>query len=221
MADANAGAIVGAFTPAQYQSLRALGRLRSYRRNSRVFAEGDRSDFVIVVLEGRVKIIASTVNGGESVLGIRGPGSLVGELAAFDGGPRTASAIALDPLTVRVIAAEEFRSFVSSTPGAALELIHMLMGRLREGDRRRVEFGAYDATSRVARLLCDLASERMAGDDGAVRVQLAQHEIAGLVGASRESVVRALAVLREQELVATGRGTVTVLDPDALRRAAG
>jgi CRP-like cAMP-binding protein len=97
----------------------------------------------------------------------------------------------------------------------------MLMGRLREGDRRRVEFGAYDATSRVARLLCDLATERGSDADGAVRIRLAQHEIAGLVGASRESVVRALATLREQELVVTARGTVTVLDPDALRRAAG
>jgi len=204
-----------------HQALLAIGRPRSYRRNARVFAEGDRSDFVVVVVQGRIKVMASTVNGGESVLGIRGPGALVGELAAFDGEPRTASAIALDPLTVRVIPADEFRKFVATAPGAALELIRMLMGRLREGDRRRVEFGAYDATSRVARLLCDLATERIPGDDGAVRVRLAQHEIAGLVGASRESVVRALAALREQDLVATGRGTVTVFDPEALRRAAG
>jgi CRP/FNR family transcriptional regulator, cyclic AMP receptor protein len=212
---------MSAFSPELHQALLALGRPRSYRRNARVFAEGDRSDFVVVVVQGRIKILASTVNGGESVLGIRGPGSLVGELAAFDGEPRTAGAIALDPLTVRVIPAEEFRRFVTSTSGAALELIRMLMGRLREGDRRRVEFGAYDATARVARLLCDLANERATGDDGAVRVQLAQHEIAGLVGASRESVVRALAALRERELVVTARGAVTVLDPEALRRAAG
>jgi CRP-like cAMP-binding protein len=217
MAEATTRTIVGAFSPAQREALDALGRLRNYRRGSQVFAEGDRSDFVILVMDGRLKVLASTVNGGESVLGIRGPGSLVGELAAFDGGPRTASAIALDPLTVRVITAHEFKNFVSSTPGAAVELIHMLMGRLREGDRRRLEFGAYDATARVAHLLCDLATERGAGRGGEVQVRLAQHEIAGLVGASRESVARALAALREQELVTTGRGFVTVLDLDALR----
>jgi CRP-like cAMP-binding protein len=221
MGEASAGQHAGLFSAAQRQALLALGRTRNYRRNASVFVEGDRSDFVLVVLQGRIKVLASTANGGEAVLGIRGPGSLVGELAAFDGQPRTASAIALDQLSVRVIAAEEFRKFVAGTPGAALELIHMLMSRLREGDRRRVEFGAYDATARVARLLCDLAAERAASGAGVVRVRLAQHEIAGLVGASRESVVRALASLRDRELVATARGTVTVLDADALRRAAG
>ena len=184
----------------------------------RVFHEGEQSDFVVVVVEGRIKIVSSTVDGSEAVLGIRGPGSLVGELAAFDGGPRTASAIALDPLTVRVLTAAEFREFVASRPGAALELIRVLMGRLREGDRRRVEFGAYDATSRVARLLCDLANEAVVRDGPAVHVQLAQHEIAGLVGASRASVARALASLRDLQIVTTGRGAITVVDVDALRR---
>jgi CRP-like cAMP-binding protein len=220
MAEASMGQRAGVFADAGRQALLELGRTRSYRRNERVFAEGDRSDFVVVVLQGRIKVLASTLSGGEAVLGIRGPGSLVGELAALDGEPRTASAIALDQLSVRVITADEFRTFVADTPGAALELIRMLMSRLREGDRRRVEFGAYDATARVARLLCDLAAERGSGDR-VVRVKLAQHEIAGLVGASRESVVRALAALRDQRLVTTARGAVTVLDADALRRAAG
>jgi CRP/FNR family cyclic AMP-dependent transcriptional regulator len=155
------------------------------------------------------------------VLGIRGPGALVGELAAFDGGPRTASAIALDTLTVRALTAEEFRDFVTTRPGAALELIRTLMGRLRESDRRRVEFGAYDATARVARLLCDLGAEHALGEEGPTEIRLAQHEIAGLVGASRESVARALAVLRKRRMVATGRGTVTLLDADALRTFTG
>jgi CRP/FNR family cyclic AMP-dependent transcriptional regulator len=150
------------------------------------------------------------------VLSVR-PGAIVSELAAFDGGPRTASAIALDPLTVRVLTAEEFRDFVTSRPHAALELVRMLIGRLRESDRRRVEFGAYDATARVARLLCDLTTEHALGRSGPTEIRLAQHEIAGLVGASRESVTRALAVLRERRIVATGRGTVTLLDADALR----
>jgi len=217
---ARAGLVAG-LSSADEQTLLALGSPRRYDRNARVFHEGDRSDFVVVVTAGRLKIVATTATGGESVLGIRGPGSLVGELAAFDGGPRTASAIALEPTETRVVAADDFRAFVAAHPGAALELIRMLMGRLREGDRRRVEFGSYDATARVARLVCDLASDPGLGRDGAVRVRLAQHEIAGLVGTSRESVTRALAVLRERRLVETGRGTVTVLDVDGLRGFAG
>ena len=206
------------FSDAELAELRAIGRTRTYARNARVFHEGERSDFVVLIVDGRLKILTATADGTEAVLGIRGPGSLVGELAAFDGGPRTATAVALDPLTVRVLPAAQFREFVASRPGAALELIRVLMSRLREGDRRRLEFGAYDATARVARLLCDLANERAITDGHGVDVRLAQHEVAGLVGASRASVARALASLRTLDIVATGRGTITVLDLDALRR---
>jgi CRP-like cAMP-binding protein len=222
MTAVGAGGTTGAVSDRQlFDALRALGRTRTYRRGTLVFAEGDRSDFVVVVLDGRLKILASTERGDESVLGIRGAGSLVGELAAFDGEPRTASAIALDPVTVRMITAAEFRDFVNTRPGAAVELIRMLMRRLREGDRRRVEFGSYDATARVARLLRDLAGQQVRSDGGPVQIRLAQRELAGLVGASRESVARALATLRDRDLVATGRGTVTLFDLDALGRVAG
>ena len=211
------GSFAGSFSDRERAELLALGRARTYPRNARVFTEGELSDFVVVVVEGRIKVLASTSDGTEAVLGIRAPGALVGELAAFDGGPRTASAIALEPLTVRLISADEFRAFVAHSPGAALELIRMLMGRLREGDRRRVEFGAHDATARVAHLLCCLATEDTRRPDGAIEVRLAQHELAGLVGASRESVARALAVLRDRRLVTTGRGTVTIVDSESLR----
>lgn len=186
-----------------------------------MFCEGDHSDFVVVIIEGRVKILVTTAEGGESLLGIRGPGALVGELAAFDPGPRAASAVALEPLTVRLLQAEEFRAFVAQRPAVGLELIRALIGRLREADRRRAEFGAYDAVSRVARLLGDLISEQAANGDAALEVRLSQHEIAGLVGASRESVGRALATLRSRCLVTTGRRTIRVLDPDALHSLAG
>jgi CRP/FNR family cyclic AMP-dependent transcriptional regulator len=220
MADGAGRGLTGAFSEPERAALLTAGRVRTYPRNARVFNEGDRSEFVVVVVQGRIKVVASTAEGGEAVLGIRGPGALVGELAAFDGGPRTASAIALDNLTVRALTAEEFRDFVTTRPGAALGLIRTLMGRLRESDRRRVECGAYDATARVARLLCDLGAEHALGE-GPTEIRLAQHEIAGFVGASRESVARALAVLRKRRIVATRRGTVTLLDADALRTFAG
>jgi CRP/FNR family cyclic AMP-dependent transcriptional regulator len=194
------------------QALFSAGRARTYPRNARVFCEGDRSDFVVVIVEGRVKVLVTTREGGESVLGVRGPGSLVGELAAFDGGPRVATAVALDPLTVRLLSAEEFRAFVARQSGAGIELIRMLTGRLREADRRRAEFGTYDTLPRVARLIGELVV-----NDASLTIRLTQDEIAGLVGASRESVARALATLRQRGLVATGRGTITVVDLDGLR----
>jgi CRP-like cAMP-binding protein len=181
-----------------------------------VFSDGDHSDFVIVIVEGRVKVFVTSREGEETVLGIRGPGAVVGEFAAFDGGPRVASAVALESLTVRVLTAEEFRAFIEQRPKAGLELIRTLIGRLGEADRRRAEFGVYDTVSRVAHLLSDLAAEQRGGTDE-LEVRLSQQDIAGLVGASRESVVRALTTLRNRGLVTTGRRTIRVLDPDALR----
>lgn len=198
------------------EALFALGRERKYARNARVFHEGDRSNFVIVILDGRIKIVTTSDDGGESLLSVRGAGSLVGELAALDDAPRLASAIVLEPLTVLVLTAALFRDFLAQHPGAALELARTLIERLRESDRRRAEFGSYDVTRRLATLLLELStSESSRG--GSPDITLSQQELAGMIGASRESVARALATLRGRGLVATGRRAITVVDAEGLR----
>jgi CRP/FNR family transcriptional regulator, cyclic AMP receptor protein len=206
-----------ALSDADRSALFARGRRRRYERNTRVFCERDPSDFVLVILEGRVKLAVTTEDGDESLLGVRGPGDLVGELAALDAQSRLATAVAIEPLTVQSLTAEEFRAFLAEHPSAALELTLMLIGRLREADRRRAEFGVHDTTRRVAHLLAELAAEHQPPEDGPTRVQLSQQEIGELIGASRESVARALSALRDQQLVTTGRRSVTVIDLDGLR----
>jgi CRP-like cAMP-binding protein len=161
-----------------------------------------------------VKVVVHGHDGSESLLSVRGPGAIVGELAGIDDSPRLATALALDPVTAQVLQAVEFQEFVESHPMAAVVLLRVLVGRLREADRRRVEFGALDTSRRLAQLLADLAQ-----DDPVVR--LSQHELARMIGASRESVARALSTLRAERAVATGRRTVTVLDPARLHDLAG
>ncbi len=180
-----------------------------------MFHEGDHSDFVVVIVEGRVKVVVHGLDGTETLLSVRGPGAIVGELAGIDDSPRLATALALDPVTALVIPAPDFHEFVERHPSAAVALLRVLVGRLREADRRRAEFGALDVTRRVAQLLADLAAEGEDGGDHVVR--LSQHELAGMIGASRESVARALTALRAEQVVTTGRRTVSVLDLDRLR----
>src|SRR4029453_10921909 len=104
----------------------------------------------------------------------------------------------------RGVRAVEFRSLVAGRPAVALELLRMIADRLRASDRRRVEFGAYGTTRRVARLLVDLAAEGTPSEAGVLlRNGLTQDDLAGMVGASRESVARALASLRELGFVST------------------
>ena len=221
MVTIRADGFASAIPEAERSALLSRGRRHHYPRNTRVFCEGDRSDFVIVILEGRVKLVVTTSDGDESLLGVRGPGEVVGELAALDPRPRLATAVALEPLTVQALTAEKFRAFIAEHSRTAFELLKMMIGRLREADRRRVEFGAYDIAGRVARLLAELVTDQQLRASGSAEVRLSQHEIGELVGASRESVARALATLRDQHLVATGRRSVTVLEPDTLRSFTG
>jgi CRP-like cAMP-binding protein len=200
-----------ALSEADRAALTASGQRRTYGRGTPLFHEGDRSDFVVVIVEGRVKVVVHGQDGTETLLSVRGPGAIVGELAGIDDSPRLASALALEPGTAQVLQASEFRAFVEAHPSAAVVLLRVLVGRLREADRRRAEFGALDTTRRLAQLLAELGAD----DDHVVR--LSQHELAGMIGASRESVARALTALRSEGVVTTGRRTVTVLDADRLR----
>jgi CRP-like cAMP-binding protein len=120
-----------------------------------------------------------------------------------------------------VVRVEEFRAIMAGHTAIALELMRMVASRLRTSDRRLVEFGAYDITHRVALLLADMAASegrpRAGGTGLVVPGGLSQDDLAGLVGGSRESVARALAVLRSLGLVSTGRRLVVVHDLERLR----
>ena len=207
----------GRLNQRERDALVAVGRARRYDKGRPIFHEGDTSNFVVVLERGRVKIVTTTATGSETLLSVRGTGSLVGEFAALDDSPRLATAIAIERVTALVVSADDFREFLARHPRAAVELVHTLVGRLRESDRRRVEFGAYDTTRRLAAVLVELGSHTSTTDQG-VEIRLAQHELAAMIGASRESVARALTALRAEGLVRTGRGTIVLLDTEALRR---
>ena len=200
--------------------LAGLGHVHRYRNGASVFTEGDRTSDVALVLTGRLKIVCTTESGGEVTLAVRHPGELVGELAALDGHgtPRTASAIAVGATTVRLIRATEFTDFLVAHPASSLVLLRTLTARLRDAERRRVEFGSIDASRRLARLLVELAGPPDDRGRATVTLSLSQSELASLIGASRESVTRAFARLRRLDLVETGRRSVVVHDVDQLER---
>ncbi len=211
---------LGRLEEADREALLNAGHARHYRAGESIFAIGDPGDFVVLIILGRVKVFAPSAPGTETVLSLGGPGDLVGELSAIEDEPtpRVATVVALDAVVCRVVRASEFRSLVAGRPAVALELLRMIADRLRSSDRRRVEFGAYSTTRRVARLLVDLAADTgLSGTVVVLRSGLTQDDLAGMVGASRESVARALATLRTLGFVSTGRRQVAVLDLVGLR----
>jgi CRP/FNR family transcriptional regulator, cyclic AMP receptor protein len=210
-------------TEPQRATLLERGRPRRLPRGAFLITEGTRSDSVYVVLSGHVKVFSTTDRGLEVVLGVRGPGALLGELAAIDDQPRAASVVALEPIEVLAVPADAFARFLQAYPDVMLMLVRTLTSRLRDADRKRIEFGAYDAVSRVALRLVELADRFGEPSPEGVRITLpfTQDELAGWVGSSREAVVKALRALRGLGYVQTQRKEVVVRDLEALRRRAG
>ena len=200
--------------------LRQEGRARRFRTGATLFHEGDHSDWIGLVVKGRVKISCYGADGRERLVAVVGAGELLGELSAIDGEARSATATALEPLEVAVLTAGEFVALLEKNPRATLGILRSVIGRLRDSDKRRVEFGALDTVGRVGRLIVELAERYGEDADGSIRIRLplSQEELAGWAGASREAVVKALRQLRTRGWIETGRREITVLDLPALER---
>jgi CRP/FNR family transcriptional regulator, cyclic AMP receptor protein len=211
-----------ALAPAQAEALRALAAPRRYVAGAPLFHERQPASDVLLIVAGRVKLGCVTDEGREAVLGIRGPGDLIGEMAAIDGSPRLATATALEPVEALALSADAFLAFLERTPGAAMAMVRTLSSRLRDADRKRIGFLAQDTVGRVCSRLVELAERFGHDDEQGVQVDLSitQEELAGWTGSSREAVIKALRSLRELGWVATRRRSVTLLDVGALRRRA-
>lgn len=212
--------LLGALDPAQSEALLALGRVRRYPAGTTLFNEGETSDRVAVLREGLVKISFFTDEGSEVLLSIRGPGSMLGDMSALDGEPRSATVTALTPVDALVIATPKFRSFLISDPEISLAMLTVLSARLRDADKKRIEFGSLDTTGRVAMRLLELADRFGEDTDEGTKiaVSLSQRDLAGWTGSSREAVSKALQTLRGRKIITTDRKKITILDRGALER---
>jgi CRP-like cAMP-binding protein len=222
------------FEPHQIPFLRQLGaedadallgrlRRRVVQKSAPVLRAGSAGEDVIVVLEGRVKLVAAGAGGREVVLAIRGPGELIGEMAVLGGIRRTATGVAVDDVAVGIISGADFRTFLTEHPDVGLVLIRMLVRRLAEADRDRIDLATHDSIGRVAKRLLELAADHGVPADVGRRIDLSlsQDELASWTGATRETVSRALRLMRTLGWITTDRRAITVLDPAALERRAG
>jgi CRP/FNR family cyclic AMP-dependent transcriptional regulator len=125
-------------TPAESEALEEMGEPGSYPPGSLIFAQGDTADRVLLVRAGHVRVAARGADGSEVLLAERGPGELLGDLAAIDGRPRSASVTAVDEVHALVVPLRAFRGFLMDNPRAALALLELLSRRLREAEARRV-----------------------------------------------------------------------------------
>ena len=151
-------------------TLETQGRRRRFEAGSARFVEGDVGTKVVVIHSGHVKVTSSSEEGHTVVLAVRGPGDILGDLSAIDGEARSASGTAIDTVEAQIISAESFRERLDSTPGIALAVLRVIVSRIGDSDRLRVEFGARDTARRVALRLVELAETLGEPCDGGITI---------------------------------------------------
>ena len=161
---------------------------RDLQRGDIIFREDDPPDELYIVLSGRIAIVNKSIDGRESMVALMEPGDLFGEMGLFDGKGRSAQARALEDSGVTCIPFLPVRSLYEDTPFYLLLVIQMLAGRLRNMDEALADSVFLDVTGRTAKKLLELA-----GESEEFSLPITQEELAGMVGASRERVNKAIA----------------------------
>lgn len=203
--------------PELWEAFRSLGRPRDVAKGELIFLEGDPPGDVYGVVRGRVKLVITTRDGREVAVSYKQAGELFGELAAIDGLPRSASALALEDVSLITVPPAEFMEFVERTPALAVPLLRMLAHRLRAANNHQTSTRTRSAVERVAAGLVDLADRHGVAIEGRATVTLRHDDLAAWAGVNREAVSRALGQLRKKQLVATARGRIDLLDLPQLR----
>ena len=205
--------------PRDLQALVEVGQERRYRKGAYLMLQGDPLHTVHLFVEGWAKVVLTTAAGHNVLLTILGPADLVGDFEALEGVARSASVVALEPVTTRVVTDEQFLHYLGAHPRAALDLLRTFIHRIRVADRRRIEAGLLDTPRRLGALLLELAERhgRPTAHGTTIAIALSQEELSSMIGASRDSVTRALTALRSRGWVATSRRSITITDVDAMR----
>jgi len=202
--------------------LAATVRLRRFRRGEVVFHRGDPGSTLFVVATGRVKIVAPTEAGESALLAVMGPGDFFGELSLLDGDPRSATAIALEPLELWTLHRDEVLGPLLAVPAAAA-LLRVLAMRIRRCDTLVEEVSYLDLSTRLARALLRLAEDHGEPGPGGITITLSltQSDLAAMIGGSRPRVNVLLGQYQNEGFLRFAGRAIVLSDLQALRAYAG
>ncbi len=191
-------------------------------RGEVLFAEGEPGDRLYIVTEGKIKLGRASGDGRENLVAVLGPGEMFGELSLFDPGPRTATATAVTDVVALGVGHEDLKPWLAQRPEVAAGLLRALARRLRRTNDSLSDLVFSDVPGRVAKALLDLSTRfGISREDGLhVNHDLTQEELAQLVGASRETVNKALADFATRGWLRLEARAVVILDVDRLSRRA-
>jgi CRP/FNR family transcriptional regulator, cyclic AMP receptor protein len=187
-----------------------------------LFHEGEFGDHLFLILEGKVKLGHASTDGRESLMAVLGPGEMFGELSLFDPGLRAATATALTQARVFRLGNTQLMPWLAGRPEVAAALLQALARRLRRTNEAMADLVFSDVPGRVAKALMELGEKFGTLIPGGLLVthDMTQEELAQLVGASRETVNKALADFAQRGWISLESRQVLILDVERLGKRA-
>lgn len=211
--------LLGRLPEAELTALVRQATLQNVPERAAIFAQGDTGNTVVAVVDGYVKMSATTAAGREVVLEVAGPGAVFGELAVLNGWPRSAEVEALSPCRLLVIEGGLFVRTLMRHPEAMLEVVRLLSERLRRVTEQMTDAVDMPAPARLAKALLKLAAmhSHKVADGLRIDLMLSQRELGGMTGLTRESINKHLATWRDAGWLRLADGAVVISRVSALR----
>lgn len=216
------GTFLGSLPEATAGELLGLGARRQFPAARIILREGGADSHTVVLISGFVKV-TTAVEGIETLLGIRLPGEVIGEIGALTGAPRNATVTSCGVVTAVIVSRAAFEAFLRRHPDASGLVTAMMARQLSWANRRRSDFAAFPAHIRLARLLVEIADvcgRRRADGSVQIAVPLSQPDLAAMIAIAQATVQKAIHELRDNGLIDTGYRRMTIMDPPRLRRLA-
>jgi CRP/FNR family cyclic AMP-dependent transcriptional regulator len=212
-------ALFGSLADTDRAAIAARMRRVDFEPDQMIFSRGDPGREIYLVLEGRIRLSILSSDGRELSFAHAGPGNIFGEIAALDGGERTAGATAISRVQAMALPQRAMMELIENNPKVGLAAIRFLCTRLRETDQRLEAIALHRIEVRLARLMLSalkLQSPGAAGKDVALDLGMSQGELALLIGASRPKVNIALTMLQDMGAI-TRAGSKLTCDTEVLQ----
>jgi CRP/FNR family cyclic AMP-dependent transcriptional regulator len=198
-----------------------FSRLR-YQRGEMIFREGESADWLFFIADGRVKLSIASTSGSELLIGVLGKGQIFGELAVIDRGPRAMDARAMEHSVVFALSSDVFWTLIENRPALARRLLELMARRLRRADQQSQDLVFFDAPTRLARKLLQLAEDHGEptgiADEVRLTVKITQEEVAQMIGVTRGSANRLIAHFAGREWIDWNDGYPILRSPASLLR---
>jgi CRP-like cAMP-binding protein len=215
--------LLGSINQTSRERLLDVGSMREYPADHRLITQGDRTTFVVALLDGVVKATSVSSAGKEAFLAVRVGGDIVGEFAALDSQPRSSTVTTCGPVTGTVIKQPDFLALMARDRIVAEAVSRSVVAKTRAGNERRVEFAGFDAPTRFARVIRELviAYGERSGNRVTLNWPVTQSELASLASVSEPTAQKVLRRLREAGVLTTRYRSLTIEDMNELNRIAG